>query len=80
MLVIPTQEFRKQTEDLDLDDLGVALALLKAFKTPSVVIYNCGVESGSSQGHKHLQLFPTDVKQLWPSQAMAHDDSRVTSP
>lgn len=69
MLVIPTKEYALQTDDLDISDIEATWAVLQAFSTPSLVIYNCGINAGSSQGHKHLQLFPLPAHQLWPSKA-----------
>lgn len=71
MLVLPTTEFELQSDDLNHADLAAAWAFLNAYKqTKMVLIYNHGVNSGSSQGHKHLQLFPYPDKQiLWPSKA-----------
>lgn len=37
-----------------------------------MIIYNCGVEAGSSQGHKHIQIFPrldSERFQMFPSKA-----------
>lgn len=48
----------RYVHDLDASDISAAWTTLKALKDPQVVLYNCGVEAGSSQGHKHLQLFP----------------------
>jgi sulfate adenylyltransferase (ADP) / ATP adenylyltransferase len=58
MLVLPTVKYAPQADDLDSSDIAAAWAVLKAFKTPLMGIYNCGANAGSSQGHKHLQLFP----------------------
>lgn len=43
-----------------------------------MVIYNCGVEAGSSIGHKHLQVLPKPEKEefeLFPD-ALGIDDGR----
>ena len=73
MLILHTTLFVPQTQDLDVDDLTAAWAVLKQMKTPQMIIYNCGVEAGSSQGHKHLQIFPrqdSDEKfEMFPSKA-----------
>ncbi|KAG9577203.1 hypothetical protein KCU77_g13508, partial [Aureobasidium melanogenum] len=69
MTVIPTRHYALQTDDLDLSDINVAWSVLKAFQTPSLVIYNCGINAGSSQGHKHTQVFPLPIHGLWPSRA-----------
>jgi sulfate adenylyltransferase (ADP) / ATP adenylyltransferase len=56
--VLHTKAFAPQTDDLDESDLSAALTVLKAFERPHMVIFNCGVDAGASQGHKHMQLFP----------------------
>jgi len=73
MTVIPTKHYALQTDDLDLPDVNAAWSVLKAFQTPSLIIYNCGINAGSSQGHKHTQVFPLPTHQLWPSKATSHD-------
>jgi len=72
MLLLPTLEYAPQNDNLDRSDFAASWAVMKAFKTPQMVIYNCGVNSGSSQGHKHLQLFPLPKLEhfkLFPSSA-----------
>lgn len=74
MLVLPTTDFALQTDDLDLSDIAAAWAILKAFETPQMAIYNCGAAAGSSLGHKHIQIFPLPDKEsmpLFPSQAVS---------
>lgn len=69
MLILHTTNFEPQTNDLNSLDIDIAWMMLKAFQTPQMVIYNCGVASGSSQGHKHIQMFPRqDGKEfsMWP--------------
>jgi ATP adenylyltransferase len=73
MTVIPTRNYALQTDDLDLSDINAAWSVLKAFQTPSLIIYNCGINAGSSQGHKHTQVFPLPAHQLWPSKATSQD-------
>lgn len=79
MLILHTNEFVPQEDDLDRSDLAAAWAVLKHFKEPSLLIYNCGIDAGSSQGHKHMQIWPyPDAKQigfdLFPSQAKSTTD------
>ncbi|KAL9582172.1 MAG: hypothetical protein Q9203_005607 [Teloschistes exilis] len=77
MLILHTTLFEPQTDDLNHRDLALAWVLLKAYKTPQMVIYNCGVESGSSQGHKHLQIFPQQNCPgfaMWPGKAASVDE------
>lgn len=76
MLVLHTSSFAPQTDDLDEVDLAAAWTILRRFKSPQMIIYNCGVDAGSSQGHKHLQIFPrsdSDDFHLWPSNATSLD-------
>ncbi|KAL1863653.1 hypothetical protein Plec18167_000749 [Paecilomyces lecythidis] len=74
MLVLPTREFALQEDDLNTTDLTAVWAVMKSFSTPLLMIYNCGVNSGSSQGHKHLQLFAAPQHELWPSRATSEED------
>lgn len=78
MLVLPTKEFALQSDDLDASDITAAWAILHSYHTfEPLVIYNRGVNGGSSQGHKHLQLFPVPplapfygkAENLWPAKA-----------
>ena len=72
MLILHTSLFVPQTEDLDRNDLTAAWVILKQIETPQMIIYNCGVEAGSSQGHKHVQIFPrvdSEKFQMFPSKA-----------
>lgn len=76
MLILHTTLFVPQSDDLDEIDLAAAWAVVRGFETArQMVIYNCGVESGSSQGHKHLQIFPRMDRdgdgdfQMWPGRA-----------
>lgn len=80
MTVIPTKQYALQTDDLDLSDVNAAWSVLKAFQTPSLIIYNCGINAGSSQGHKHTQVFPLPAHQLWPSKATSHDGTVSSLP
>jgi sulfate adenylyltransferase (ADP) / ATP adenylyltransferase len=58
MLILPSVKYAPQTDDLDGSDIAAAWAVLKAFKMPQTVVYNCCANAESSQGHKHLQVFP----------------------
>lgn len=72
MLILHTTLFVPQTNDLDAGDLKAAWAILRQIETPQMIIYNCGVEAGSSQGHKHIQIFPrldSEKFQMFPSRA-----------
>lgn len=70
--ILHTRHFAPQTDDLDLDDLRAAYTVMENLgsKVPQMVIYNCGVEAGSSQGHKHMQVFAyPDCFDLFPDRA-----------
>lgn len=72
MLILHTTLFVPQTDDLNVGDLTAAWAILRRIETPQMIIYNCGVEAGSSQGHKHIQIFPrqdSEEFQMFPSKA-----------
>ena len=66
MLILHTTLFVPQTHDLDVGDLTAAWAILRQIETPQMIIYNCGVEAGSSQGHKHIQIFPRQDSEEFP--------------
>ncbi|NNL67675.1 MAG: phosphorylase [Myxococcales bacterium] len=53
-LLLVTRRFARQEAALDAADFAAALRGLAEF--PSLVFYNGGRASGSSQAHKHLQL------------------------
>lgn len=74
MLVLPTREFALQKDDLNATDLTAIWAVMKLFSTPLLMIYNCGVNSGSSQGHKHMQLFALPKHELWPTKATSAEE------
>ncbi|KAI7901684.1 ATP adenylyltransferase-domain-containing protein [Cokeromyces recurvatus] len=59
-LIIATKEFKKQSEPLMPNDLYESFKVLKDFGSsqPALAFYNCGEESGASQGHKHMQVLP----------------------
>ena len=73
LLVLHTREFEPQNDDLNFNDLAAAWALLKHMKEPYLMMYNCGVASGSSQGHKHMQLFArAEIPfEIFPAQAQS---------
>ena len=81
-LLLHTNEFARQTDNLDEGDFSAVLEVLDHLKIPHVVIYNCGVDAGSSQGHKHLQLFPQPSPEefvLFPSQENLSLDEPILS-
>ncbi|EXJ78645.1 hypothetical protein A1O1_09046 [Capronia coronata CBS 617.96] len=80
-LLLVTKQFVPQSDGLDGNDLATAWALLHhaSLSRPYMMIYNCGYEAGSSQGHKHMQLWEYPGKaelgfELFPNQA----ESEVT--
>ncbi|KAJ9266432.1 hypothetical protein DTO212C5_6355 [Paecilomyces variotii] len=80
MLVLPTREFALQEDDLSATDLTAVWAVMKSFSTTRLLmIYNCGVNSGSSQGHKHMQLFAEPEFEIWPARASASARDEVES-
>lgn len=79
-LLITTREYHPQEEALNEGDLTAAWAVLEKFsKEKYFLIYNCGYNSGSSQGHKHMQLWPYPNEkelgfELFPNQAQSETD------
>ncbi|KAI9486711.1 MAG: ATP adenylyltransferase-domain-containing protein [Benjaminiella poitrasii] len=59
-LIIATKEFKKQSAPLLPNDLYETFKVLKDFGAshPALAFYNCGEQSGASQGHKHVQVLP----------------------
>ncbi|KEF53446.1 uncharacterized protein A1O9_10421 [Exophiala aquamarina CBS 119918] len=58
-VLLITKDFIPQDDPLDNRDLIAAWAVLQNFSREQYfMIYNCGYNSGSSQGHKHMQLWP----------------------
>jgi len=61
--LLVTKEFRSQVSPLMPSELLHAYLLLVAgFRAGKkfISIYNCGKNSGASQGHKHIQFVPVD--------------------
>ena len=82
MLILHTTLYQPQSDDLDEGDLAAAWAVLEQCKTPQMIIYNCGVDAGSSQGHKHLQIYPRPDKEgfdLWPDRAASTEGMGILS-
>ena len=66
-LLLVTKKFKPQTSALEPKDLLTAYRLLQDLDDEdemirNVVFYNCGPSSGSSQDHKHLQMFKLPQK------------------
>ena len=65
--ILATIPYKKQTDLLDLEDLEVAYACLKAWEanstgsTPEMrlfAFFNSGEHSGASQAHRHVCMMP----------------------
>lgn len=52
--MLVTNEFKSQFDPLTLEDFKSVSSVLS--EVPSLVFYNCGVDSGASQPHKHIQV------------------------
>lgn len=91
-LLLITSSYAPQSRALDARDVSAAWAALSRLSREAeegeddeegvklMVIYNCGAEAGSSQGHKHLQILPHprtaegrggELFELFPSKALA---------
>ncbi|MCJ1310784.1 hypothetical protein MMC25_004451 [Agyrium rufum] len=57
-LILHTKEELPQTDDLDLGDIEALWTTLTQLEGDYLALYNCGVDAGASQSHKHMQLFP----------------------
>ncbi|KIV93463.1 hypothetical protein PV10_04675 [Exophiala mesophila] len=57
-LLITTKQYISQEEALTAGDLTALWAVMQTFSGRYLGIYNCGYHSGSSQGHKHMQIWP----------------------
>ncbi|KAH6717155.1 hypothetical protein BKA61DRAFT_318840 [Leptodontidium sp. MPI-SDFR-AT-0119] len=76
--VLHTTVFTPQSDHLNEGDFASAWDVLRRLKSRHMVIYNCGVESGSSIGHKHLQVLPRPEKgdfELFPD-ALGIDEDK----
>ncbi|OHF04077.1 hypothetical protein CORC01_00416 [Colletotrichum orchidophilum] len=77
--VLYTRVFEPQTQDLSLFDVEAARAVMAALKPtlgPQLMIFNCGVDAGSSQGHKHMQIFPQPTHlRLYPQNAVSESEN-----
>jgi len=78
--ILHTNEYEMQTNDLNKYDLAAAWMALTHIKPAQMMIYNCGVNAGSSQGHKHMQIFsrpdPAEFK-LFPDSALVDGGMRL---
>ncbi|KAK4443252.1 hypothetical protein QBC34DRAFT_443563 [Podospora aff. communis PSN243] len=70
LLLLTADGYRRQHEALDLDDFTALHTVLSQFTSARyLAIYNCGVNSGCSRLHKHMQVFraPSGFS-LWPDE------------
>ena len=59
-LLIHPKKYAPQAESLDSDDIVAAWDILNRLgETQHVAFYNCGIESGSSQPYRHIQIIPS---------------------
>lgn len=56
--VLPTTEFEPQKDPLNEGDFAAIWEVLTGLSEKYMAIFNCGVDAGSSVGHKHLQVIP----------------------
>ncbi|EMR11088.1 hypothetical protein PNEG_00687 [Pneumocystis murina B123] len=69
--LLVTKEFKKQSEDLLIDDIAVIWECLDSMKDRHMAFYNCGPQSGASQPHKHIQFISLEnniVSTLYPDE------------
>jgi sulfate adenylyltransferase (ADP) / ATP adenylyltransferase len=81
-LILHTKDFAPQADPLDFADFQAACQVLNELSQPYIVFYNCGVDSGSSQPHKHMQLIPKPAKEefvLFPDLPKSNSDKENTS-
>lgn len=62
-LILHTKEFAPQSDVLDRSDFEAAWSDMQQLNGPYVMFYNCGLDGGSSQPHKHMQLIPKPAKE-----------------
>ncbi|KAK0616332.1 hypothetical protein B0T14DRAFT_434121 [Immersiella caudata] len=70
LLLLTADGYRRQHEALDLADFTALQTVLSQFtKARYLAIFNCGVNSGCSRLHKHMQVFRApEGFQLWPDE------------
>lgn len=79
--VLHTTRYERQSDKLSALDLEAAWSVLSRLESEHIVIFNCGVEAGASQGHKHLQILPRPKREefeLFPD-LLGIDDGRSMS-
>ncbi|KAJ5525333.1 hypothetical protein N7494_011983 [Penicillium frequentans] len=58
LLLLTVDSYRRQHESLDREDLDAGWGMICEMKEEHYLFFNCGVLSGSSRAHKHLQVVP----------------------
>jgi ATP adenylyltransferase len=72
-LVAPTIDAHaSQTDSLTITDCSAMADVLAAFDKRGVAYFNCGIESGCTQLHKHIQYCPYDDMPLFRAMAGQH--------
>ncbi|KAK0644438.1 hypothetical protein B0T16DRAFT_356337 [Cercophora newfieldiana] len=70
LLFLTQDGYRRQHEALDIDDFTALWTVMTRFtKSRYLAIFNCGVDSGCSRLHKHMQVFGApEGFGLWPDE------------
>ncbi|KAM7198343.1 hypothetical protein V8F33_005134 [Rhypophila sp. PSN 637] len=77
LLILAADAYQRQFEKLDGNDLWAMWSVMRSLgdgeKARHISFFNCGLESGCSRLHKHMQVFPITSGQqgreefkLWP--------------
>ncbi|KAI9164340.1 bifunctional AP-4-A phosphorylase/ADP sulfurylase [Blastocladiella emersonii ATCC 22665] len=57
-VLVVTKEFLPQDQPIDVADMDALIPVMDAFgDSDPLAFYNCGQDSGSSQPHRHIQVF-----------------------
>ncbi|KAH8652743.1 hypothetical protein BGZ60DRAFT_420125 [Tricladium varicosporioides] len=82
-LLLHTTAWEAQSNALNEKDIAATWAVLHAMNMPQMILYNCGVKAGASQGHKHIQLFPKpeiEDFRLFPDRATLSQEEPLQVP
>lgn len=72
--VIPTIDFEPQRDPLNVGDIAAVWEVLNGVDHQyHIGLFNCGVEAGSSVGHKHLQVIPVPSRNTHSFLTMLYD-------
>ncbi|KAK6086154.1 ap4a phosphorylase 2 [Seiridium cupressi] len=77
LLLLTKDGYKRQYDQLDLDDIQSAWNVLEALNWNYFVFFNCGKEGGCSRLHKHLQLTPYLPDRLAPWPAMSRRPAHI---